>query len=54
MNNLKKDYFWNTLGTSLFSFNSLFFIFALSIISVCELRIEETDHYTNKGNDNKQ
>lgn len=26
MNNLKKDYFWNTLGTSLFSFNSLFFM----------------------------
>lgn len=24
MNDLKKDYFWNTLGTSLFSFNSLF------------------------------
>lgn len=24
VNNVKKDYFWNTLGTSLFSFNSLF------------------------------
>lgn len=30
MNNLKKDYFWNTLGTSLFSFNSLFFMIVVT------------------------
>ncbi|OUP58976.1 hypothetical protein B5F14_07770 [Faecalitalea cylindroides] len=30
MNNLKKDYFWNTLGTSLFSFNSLFLMIVVT------------------------
>ena len=30
MNNVKKDYFWNTLGTSLFSFNSLFLMIVVT------------------------
>ncbi len=30
MNNLKKDYFWNTVGTSLFSFNSLFLMITVT------------------------
>ena len=30
VNNVKKDYFWNTLGTSLFSFNSLFLMIVVT------------------------
>ncbi|MDD3304941.1 MAG: hypothetical protein PHT75_02290 [Bacilli bacterium] len=37
LNNIKKDYFWNTLGTIFYAFNSLIFLVIVTRINGLEI-----------------